>query len=492
MEMDTRKRIQTIVQPRSVAIVGASRTIGKWGFTFLLHLIHGRYRGAIYPVNPSAGEILGQKVYPSLKRLPGPVDLAVIVLPPQKVAEAITECGAIGVPACVVITAGFQELGVAGRKLEEEIVRAARAAQVAMVGPNCAGITSPNPMNFHCFMQPVFPAPGNIAIVSQSGNIAGTLQYMLWKQDMGVSRCVSVGNQAHLRSEDILEYLITDGETRVVLLYLEGIPEGNRFMDVARRLTGEKPLIAIKGGKTETGIRAAKSHTGAIAGSDAVFDGMCKQCGIIRVKDVEEMLDTAAALLSQPLPAGNRVGILANGGGWGVLTADACVEEGLNVVTLPEETLRALDKRLPSWWNRQNPIDLVAGMSRGAFFKSVEILCKCDVIDGLIALGFGYGNAFSTALRTIPPAENPKIPEYIEGALHSDRRGMNFLLDMIGEHGKPILLASEYVVGADRDQNEAVLAMRRHNVLIYPSSRRAAQVMGRIVRYSEYLKSKKP
>ena len=482
------KKLQKLFNPRSVAILGASRTIGKWGFTFLLHLIQGGYKGEIYPVNPAGGELLGRKVYPNLKEIPGPVDLVFILLPPQKVAKALITCGEIGVPACVVITAGFQELGPQGRALEKGIVNAARDAHIVMVGPNCGGIASPHPMNLYCMMQPNFPPPGNIAIISQSGNLAGSLQYMLWKQDIGVSRCVSVGNQALLKIEDFLEYLITDEKTKVVLAYLEGMPEGVRFMEVAQRLTAAKPLIVIKGGQTPAGIKAAKSHTGAIAGSSSVFDGMCKQCGIIRVNDLEEMFDSAVAFLSQPLPAGNRVGIVANGGGWGVITADACIEKGLDVVTLPDKTIEALDRRLPPWWNRQNPIDLVAGMSRGAFFKSVEILCQCLDVDGLIALGFGYANPNTAVFRSLPDGNGLKISEYVEGALHSDRRGMNFLLDMIERYQKPILLASEYIIGADRDQNEAVLALRKKNVLVYPSSRRAARVLAQLAYYNQHLR----
>ncbi|MBW2085337.1 MAG: hypothetical protein JRI54_04835, partial [Deltaproteobacteria bacterium] len=335
-----------------------------------------------------------------------------------------------------------------------------------------------------------FPPPGNIALVSQSGNIAGSIQHICWKQDIGISRCVSVGNQALLKTEDFLEYFITDEQTKVVIAYLESVSDGKRFMDVARRLTSVKPLILIKGGQTATGVRAAKSHTGAIAGSDAVFEGMCQQCGIIRVNDVEDMFDTAVAVISQPLPEGNRVGIVANGGGWGVLTADACIEAGLDVVELPEEALEALDKRLPPWWNRQNPVDMVAGMSRGAFFKAIETLAKTEVIDGLIVLGFGYANAQAGVFGTVPDTQEQNISEYVKGALYSDTRGMNFILDIIAQHQKPVLLSSEFIVGADRDQNEAVLALRRENVVIYPSSRRPARVLARMARYNQYLKSR--
>jgi len=482
------EKIDKLFNPRAVAIMGASRTIGKWGFTFTLHLIRGGYRGAIYPINPAMDELLGIPAYSSLEAVPEPVDLAFILLPADKVPAAVDACGRRGIHACVIITAGFAELGDEGQALQREIVMAAKPYDMAVVGPNCAGMLSAEPMSLFCMMQPVFPPSGHIAVVSQSGNIAGSFLHMLWKQDIGVSRCVSVGNQAVLTTEDFLEYLIDDEQSRVVIAYLEGVQDGQRFMDVARRLTRKKPLIVIKGGKSERGGAAAKSHTGAIAGSSAVFDAMCRQCGIICVDDVEDLFDTATAFLSQPVPRGNRIGIVANGGGWGVLTADACVDAGLDVAPLPAETLRRLDERLPPWWNRQNPVDLVAGMSRGAFFKAVEILCQCDTLDAMIVLGFGYGNGAAAALDSLSPGIVPGSAEYITATHESDLRGMNFLLEVIAKYDKPVLLASEFSVGAERDGNDPILALRRRNMIVYPSSRRPAQVMARLVRYGRYLK----
>jgi len=487
--MDVQKRIQTMLSPKSIAIIGASKTIGKWGFTFVNHLSQGRYKGPIYPVNPSGGNIIGHTVCKSMSEIPGPVDLAFILLPSHMVSEAVAECGKFNVPTCVVITAGFKELGADGKRLEEELIQTAKNADVAILGPNCGGISSSHPMSMYCMMQPTFPPPGSISILSQSGNIAGSIQHMFWKQDMGVSRCICLGNQSQLKAEDFLEYFITDKETKTVIAYLESISDGKRFMDIAARLTRVKPLVLIKGGQTEKGVSAAKSHTGAIAGSGAIFEGMCNQHGIILVNDVEDMFDTVAALTSQPLPAGNRVGVVANGGGWGVLAADACVKSGLDVVDLPPDTLQALDQRLPAWWNRQNPVDLVAGMSRGAFFKAAEILCQSDIIDGLIVLGFGYNNPIVASLNSHPDTKEQKFSEYIKDALYSDERGMKFLVDLIKKYKKPVLLASEFIVGADRDQNEAVLALRKKNILIYPSSRKPAEVLARLVRYNQYLKS---
>jgi acyl-CoA synthetase (NDP forming) len=481
-----REKIETFFNPKSVAIVGASRTIGKWGFTFLRHLIQGGFKGKIYPVNPSGGEFQGVRAFRGIREIPDPVDLAFILLPPEKVKSAIEDCGRIGVPACVVITAGFRELGRAGKELEDQIAETARAAGIALVGPNCAGIASPEPMSLYCMMMPTFPPPGKIAIVSQSGNLAGSIQRMLWKQDVGVSRVVSTGNQSLLSAEDFFDYLATDDETEVIVAYLEGITEGRRFMDSARRITRRKPLLIVKGGCSNIGVKAAKSHTGAIAGSHRVFAGMCRQYGVTLVDDVEDLIDTAVAFTSQPLPAGNRVGITSNGGGWGVLAADSCNESGLEVVTLPEKTLQALDKYLPAWWNRSNPVDLVAGMSRGAFFKSIEALAKCDVVDGVIVLGFGYAQSTTTVVNSLSEERHPGVGKWIADALHSDERGMNFILDVIGKYQKPVILSSEFVVGADIDKNEAVLELRRRNLLIYPSTRRAAKVLARLHAYRRY------
>ena len=484
--MSIYEKIPILFEPRSIAIVGASKSIGKWGFTFLLHLIKGGYQGKIYPVNPTVDALLGQKAYKSIKDIPGPVDVAYILIPPEQVAGAVAECGEMKIPACVVITAGFKETGPVGMNLEKDVADAAIKAGIAMVGPNCAGITSPAPTGLYCMMQPNFPPAGEIAIVSQSGNLAGSIQHLCWKQDIGISRCVSVGNQAMLKTEDFLQYLITDDKTKVVLAYIESVADGRSFMEISRKLTRVKPFIVLKGGKTETGSRAAKSHTGAMAGSGAAFEAVCRQSGIIGADDVEDMFDTAVAFLSQPIPKGNRVGIVANGGGWGVIMADACTSAGLEVASLSEDTLRALDKRLPAWWNRQNPVDLVAGMSRGAFFKSLDILCNCPEIDSLIALGFGYGKPFSDIIKTVDDDGRLKVSDYVAGALHSDQRGMAFILDLISRGGKPLLLCSEYGVGAEKDENQAILELRKNNILSYPSAKRTAQVLSRLVRYGRY------
>ncbi len=484
--MILKNRLDALFKPRSLAVIGASSNVAKWGFNFTLHLLHGGYKGRLYPVNPAGGEILGCKIYPSIRDVPEPIDLAFVLIPPQAAISAVRECGEKRVPACVVVTAGFGELGEEGERLQHDLADAARRSGIALVGPNCAGIASPEPMRLYCTMQPSFPPAGHIAIFSQSGNIGGSIQRICEKHDIGISRFVSTGNESVLKSADYLDFFADDKETRAVVGYIEGTPNGREFFEAAAHLTRKKPLILIKAGRTSIGARAAKSHTGALAGADGIFDGLCRQCGILRVESIEEMFDVATALVAQPLPRGNRVGIAANGGGWGVLTADACVELGLDVAPLPEETLQALDQRLPRWWNRQNPVDLVAGISRGAFFKAIEALARSPALDGVIALGFGYGESVAAVFKNAPGlGETGRL--VADSMLDSDMRGLNFILDVIARYAKPVILASDHAFGADRDHNEAILAFRKKGIIVYPSPDRAANVFARMCEYRRYL-----
>lgn len=482
------KRLEALFKPRSLAIIGASTNVAKWGFNFMLHLLHGGYKGKCYPINPAGGEILGHKAYPSILDVPAEIDLAFILIPPKAAIEAVRQCGEKRVPACVVVTAGFGELGQEGERLQDALKQAASDTGIALVGPNCAGIASPEPMSVYCTMQPNFPPAGNIAIFSQSGNIGGSIQRICEKHDIGISRFASTGNESVLKSSDYLEYFADDEQTKVVVGYIEGVSDGRKFLEAAKRLTRKKPLVLMKAGCSPVGAVAAKSHTGALSGSDAVFDGLCHQCGIIRVSSIDEMFDVATALVSQPLPRGNRVGIVANGGGWGVLTADACVAAGLEVAPLPDETLQALDKRLPAWWNRKNPVDLVGGISRGSFFKAAEALAKSPALDGVIALGFGYAASVAEVFRNARMLDKTG-QRVADDMLASDMRGLNFIMDVIAQHSKPVILASENAYGADRDKNEAILTFQKKGIIVYSSPDRAANVFAKMYEYGRYLSS---
>ncbi len=480
------KRLDALFNPRSVAIIGASTNVAKWGFNFMLHLLHGGYRGKIYPINPGGGEILGHQSYPSVLDVPSKIDVAFILIPPEPAVEAVRQCAQKGIPACVVVTAGFGELGGEGERLQEALREAALEGNIAMVGPNCAGITTTEPMSLYCTMQPNFPPAGHIAIFSQSGQIGGSIQRICEKHDIGISRFVSTGNEAVLKSSDYLNYFAEDERTTVVVGYIEGVSGGRRFLEAAKNLTKKKPLILIKSARSVAGAGAAKSHTGAMAGSDAIFEALCRQAGIIRVSSIDEMFDIASAFAAQPLPGGNRTGIVANGGGWGVLTADACIEAGLDVAPLPEETLKELDRRLPPWWNRRNPVDMVGGISRGSFFKAIEALAKSPALDSVIALGFGYAASVAAVFEDAIPYLGETGRQVAEDMVASDMRGLNFIMDVIVKHGKPVILASENAYGADRDHNEAVLAFRKRGIIVYPSPDRAAMVLARMWEYRRY------
>ena len=383
-------KLAPLFKARSVAFIGASKDPTKWGFLTLKHIIDGGFRGSLYPVNPREPEILGLKVYQGIADLPETPDLAVIIVPPPAVPAVIKECVSKGIRAGIVITAGFAELGGEGAKLQDEIVTIARQGGMALVGPNCNGVMSPWNSQYVQFPS-FFVPPGPVAVIAQSGNVMDSLSLQIQMHGFGCSACIASGNEAVLHCEDYLEYLADDPRTKVILSYIEGFKDGERFLAVAREVSKKKPIVMLKAGKTQAGARAAASHTAALAGSDAVFDAVCRQSGVIRAKSLDEMLNIGLAFLRQPLPRGRGLGIITAGGGWGVLAADACAELGFDIVQLPEETINELDKILPAWWNRGNPVDLVAGAAADNLFKAVELVMQCPSVDALMFLSHHAG-----------------------------------------------------------------------------------------------------
>jgi acetyltransferase len=309
-------------------------------------------------------------------------------------------------------------------------------------------------------------------------------------RDMGFNKFVSTGNEADLHTEDFFEYFAEDPETDVILSYLEGPQDGRRLFDISKEATKKKPIVMLKSGRTSAGERAAASHTGSLAGSDDIFDSMCRQAGITRVEDIEEMFDTARAFQRQPLPKGKRVGIVAGGGGWGVLAADACARVGLDVVRLRPETLEILDEMLPEWWSRNNPVDLVAGMRPGDFINSVEALLRCDYIDGVLALGaVGFSTARAQDFKKSFLAEKYNLGQMSELFMAEDLRTAERVIELIDEYGKPLLVAAETVLGARAIKNESIIMLEDNGVLVYPTPDRAAGVMARMAERSNYLRN---
>jgi acyl-CoA synthetase (NDP forming) len=305
---------------------------------------------------------------------------------------------------------------------------------------------------------------------------------------LGFNKFISTGNEADLHAEDYIEYFGEDPETHVILSYVEGPHDGRRLLSVGRTVAQKKPIIMLKAGRTPAGEKAARSHTGSLAGSDGIYDSMCRQAGITRVEDIEEMFDTARALERQPLPRGNRVGIVAAGGGWGVLSADACSRVGLDVVSLRPETLEALDKILPSWWSRNNPVDLVAGLRPGDFINCVETLARCDYVDAVMALGgIGFSAERARDFRVSKYAERYNLGQLSEMFAQSDMETAQGLIELIEKYNKPIIVASETVVGSRSVSNTPILTLEENGVLVYPTPDRAARVLARMVERARYL-----
>jgi len=455
----------------------------KWGFRILSNLVEGGYQGRIYPVNPRGGEILGLKVYSQIADIPETPDLAIVVVPPPSVPTAVQECIDKGAKAGVIITAGFAETSQEGARLQQEMVEMARSSGMILVGPNGQGVISTF-SQLYCWMVPLNPKAGRIGITSQSGAVLATIVRQLIIFGFGVSKCVSSGNEADLHSEDYIKYLSDDSQTKVILSYIEGLKDGPRFFQIAKEASKKKPVIVIKGGETSAGAQAAMSHTASLAGADAVFDAMCKQAGVVRVKALDELFNACSGFLCHPLPKGRRVAIISAGGGWGVLAADACAKLGLEVVTLPPETIKKLDSLMPAWWNRGNPIDLVAGLFGDAILEVMDIVLGCPVVDGLIFIGIHLALHPLTPSALMTPEERQKAreaePEITAGIF-------NRLDKMVGKHGKPIIAASDpnTIHSGLIQQINLALAMDNHVCYRYPHQ--AASVFATLAEYGEYL-----
>ncbi|MBM4043111.1 MAG: CoA-binding protein, partial [Planctomycetes bacterium] len=302
--MDERqKRLDRAFSPRSIAFVGATEASAKWGFIIFNNLIVGGFRGDLYPVNPNRDEVMGMKAFGSVRDVPGDIDLAVITVPAAHVVPAVKDCAARGVQAAVVVSAGFRELGGESARMEEELVRVADGARMAVVGPNGQGICCPS-SGLYPWMPLFYPPAGSIGFVCQSGNILNMLIGHALDAGFGVSKAVSSGNEAQLKTEDFVEYMARDADTQVVAAYIEGVEDGRRFLEKARAATAAKPVVALKGGRSESGSAAARSHTGAMAVSERMFEAACRQAGVVLTRTIGETGLTAASFVNRPLPGG--------------------------------------------------------------------------------------------------------------------------------------------------------------------------------------------
>ena len=437
------KAIAKLFYPRSVAFVGASGTFGKWGYILFCNLAAGGFKGAIHLVNPKGEEIAGRPVFRSVGEIPGPVDLAVVTIPAAKVIDLIPQLKDKGIKNMLLITSGFAETGAEGRRLEEELVRKAREADVLILGPNTMGICNPHHA-LYCCGSSVLPKPGTTTLVSQSGNLGVQLLGFAEHEEIGIRAFGGSGNEAMITIEDYMESFEVDEMTRTVVLYLESVKNGRRFFESARRVGQKKPVVMLKGGRTQAGNRAAASHTGALASDLRVFDAAVRQAGIVVAEQPMDLLDLSAAFSSLPLPEGKRVAVMTLGGGWGVVTADLCVENGLSVPDLSRELISRIDRILPPYWSRSNPIDLVGEFDAETPMQVLEELVRWEGCDSVIHLGIvGRSSFLKQMIRSIhkvDPTMDRKFLDAVPGALvELENRYTIHTVHLMEKYGKPIL-----------------------------------------------------
>ncbi len=469
--------IEGFFNPNSMVIVGASRTPGKIGYELLRIMVEnsqrGIYRGKLYAVNPKSDEmILGVPTYKSVLDIPETPDLAVLVTPAKYTPPAMEECGKKGIKNVIVISGGFAEVGGEGVKLQEMLESIREKYGMRVIGPNCVGVVVPSTGVDTMFL-PVEkeflgrkyvssprPKPGNISLSTQSGAFGVACLDYMHGEGIGLAKFVSYGNKLDVDEVDVLEYLKDDEETKVILIYAESIDRGREFLELAKEITKEKPIVVFKAGRTSAGARAASSHTAAMAGSDSVYDAAFKQAGVIRVRDMEELFDAAKALVMQPPAKGDRIAILTDGGGVGVMAADETEALGLRLSNLTEESQRKFQELkerriIPPIAATGNPIDLTGSATDDSFVESMRILLEDENVDGIIVL----------ALHHVPGV-SAELPSK--------------LARLAKEYDKPVVAMD---VGSSQYAREFRELFEREGIPAYPESERAVRAMKALVEF---------
>jgi acetate---CoA ligase (ADP-forming) len=380
--------MQSFLRPRSVAVIGASRNPDSIGGRVIANLVGTGFKGPIYPVNPAGGELLGLAVHTSVTEIPGPVDLAVVVVPKEAVAQVARESAAKGVRSLVVISSGFSETGAEGARRQAELLEICRGAGMRLIGPNCMGIVNTDPgVVLNASFGPIFPPAGRVGFLSQSGALGLAVIDHAQALGIGLSSFVSVGNKADISGNDLLQYWEEDPATDVCVLYLESFGNPRKFARVARRVSRRKPIVAVKSGRSAAGARATSSYTGALlAASDITVDALFRQAGVTRTDTLAELFDAVRLLANQPLPGGPRVAIVTNAGGPGIMCADTCEAGGLEVVELSAELRETLRRLLPAEASTANPVDMIASATPAQYRAVIEAVAASGEADALIVI----------------------------------------------------------------------------------------------------------
>ncbi|MEM0031445.1 MAG: CoA-binding protein [Desulfurococcaceae archaeon] len=454
--------LKALLEPKSIAVIGASRTPGKIGYVILKNIMNYGYKGKIYPINPNANEILGLKAYPSVLSVPEEVDVAVIAIPAQEVPKAIEECGKKGVKVAVVISSGFSEVG--NVELEEKIVKIAREHGVRILGPNIFGYAYTH-LNINATFGPLEIEKGNIALISQSGALGIALMGWTIMNEIGLSALFSVGNMADIDVAELSELLADDPNTKVIAIYLEGVKSGRgrEFVEKMSKVTMKKPVVVIKAGRTSRGMKAVASHTGSLAGSDALYDAAFKQSGIIRASTVEEMFDIARAFAQQPLPRGENTIIITNGGGVGVLATDAAELSGVKLIEPSQNLINAFKQTMPWFGSPRNPVDLTGQAVVDNYIKALKVAVESPEIDNIVIL-------------------------YCRTAILDPRDLAKAIVEFYEENKVNKTTVISFVGG--QDTYDAMKYLNRHNLPSYPSPERAVNALSKMIWYKKFVEHK--
>jgi len=470
------KSLQSFFKPESVAIVGASREPGKVGYAILDSIIKGGYGGEIFPVNPKAEEVLGRRCYADLKAIGKTPELVVVVVPARFVSGVMEQCKAVGTRAVIVITAGFKEIGDDGQKLEDELLAAARAGGIRVIGPNCLGVMVPG-SRLNASFGGDLPVKGGIGYISQSGALLAAILDMANASGIGFSKLVSIGNKADVGELDVISALGDDPDTRVIAGYLESIGDGNAFVREAERISQKKPILLMKSGGTDAGAAAASSHTGSLAGGETAYECVFERAGIIRCDSISTQFEYAQAFAEQPLPAGPRVAVITNAGGPGIMAADAVEREGLSFAQLSADTVARLSSKLPAAANVHNPIDVLGDAMSDRYEFALETVLADPGVDSVLvlltpqAMTAGSETAEAVVRMNAASSEKPVLASFMGSAKVS--RAVRILRD----GGVPQYASPEAAVGALRALNDYVRwrARPRRVVKLYPVNRRKVE-----------------
>ncbi len=449
--------LEAFFTPRSVAVVGASAVPGKMGYILMDNIIRGGYKGRIYAVNPKGGEILGYPAYPNITDIPDPVDLAVIVIPAAAIPDAVDRCGEKGVKALLIISAGFREAGPEGARRERDVVARAQKYGMRILGPNVLGLIDTISM-LNATFATTMARPGEIAFFSQSGALGSAILDWSHIENLGFSHFVSLGNKADINEIDLLEAWGDDPHSRVILAYLEGISDGARFMQVARQVTRKRPVIAIKSGTTTAGTRAISSHTGSLAGSERAYEAAFNQTGIIRAQSVQDLFDYSEIFAYQPMLCGNRIAIVTNAGGPGILATDALDKVGLQLAHFEKRTIEAMAPFLPETANLYNPVDVIGDARSDRYRAALQAVLADPGVDGVVVL---------------------LTPQAMTDVLDIART----VVEIVKAYDKPVVTS---FIGGEVVQ-PAVLLFQDNHIPTYPFPERAVYAFGAMEQYRLWL-----